>query len=88
MQVHTNMDGYWSQIDLRNAFELLIGEHLWPTKFVFFIDGVDEYMSDPSEPALVLKTLAISGDVKLVISSRPWTNIGMYIEPMPSQSLA
>ncbi|TGO55227.1 hypothetical protein BCON_0095g00410 [Botryotinia convoluta] len=82
-----NMDGSWSRNELLDAFEKLTKKQLWPGRFVFFIDGVDEYMEDPAEIARLLKAFATSADVKVIVSSRPWTEIETFIDPIPGQLL-
>ncbi|KAF7865721.1 hypothetical protein EAF04_005887 [Stromatinia cepivora] len=82
-----NMDGSWSQAELVDAFNQLTKKQVLPGKFVFFIDGVDEYMGDPSEIARLLKAFATSVDVKLIVSGRPWTEIEIFLNPIPGQSL-
>ncbi|TGO41110.1 hypothetical protein BHYA_0026g00160 [Botrytis hyacinthi] len=82
-----NMDGSWSQNELLDALEKLTKKQLWPGRFVFYIDGVDEYMGDPAEISRLLKAFATSADVKIIVSSRPWTEIETFIEPIPGQLL-
>jgi hypothetical protein len=42
-------------------------------KFCFFIDGLDEYDGDHAELVKVLQMFPVSPDIKLCISTRPWT---------------
>jgi hypothetical protein len=42
-----------------------------PTKFCFFIDGLDEYGGDHSEIIRLLSSLKKSSNIKMCISSRP-----------------
>ncbi|EDN93180.1 hypothetical protein SS1G_09046 [Sclerotinia sclerotiorum 1980 UF-70] len=83
-----NMDGSWSKAELLDAFNQLTKNQVWPGKFVFFIDGVNEYMGDPSETARLLKAFATSAEVKVIVSSRPWTEIKRFPTPLPGQSLS
>ncbi|KAF7935387.1 uncharacterized protein EAE97_008294 [Botrytis byssoidea] len=62
-------------------------KQLWPGRFAFFIDGVDEYVGDPAEIARLLKAFVTSADVKIIVSSRPWTEIETFIDPIPGQLL-
>ncbi|TGO21177.1 hypothetical protein BPAE_0235g00060 [Botrytis paeoniae] len=82
-----NMNGSWSQNELLEEFEKLTKKQLWPGRFVFFVDGVDEYMGDPAGIARLLKAFETSADVKLIVSSRPWTEIEKFIDPFPGQLL-
>ncbi|KAI9650418.1 hypothetical protein NHQ30_000432 [Ciborinia camelliae] len=82
-----NMDGSWSQNELLDAFELLTKKQAWPAKFFLFIDGVDEFMGDPTEITRLLKAFATSVDVKVLVSSRPWTEIETSLNPIPDQIL-
>ncbi|KAK8061162.1 hypothetical protein PG997_015383 [Apiospora hydei] len=47
-----------------------------PLKFCFFVDGLDEFQEqgrDHSDLIKILKQLELSSDVKMCVSSRPWT---------------
>jgi hypothetical protein len=43
-----------------------------PSKFCFFIDGLDEYEGDEEDIIRLLQSLATSPNVKICVSSRPW----------------
>jgi len=43
-----------------------------PSKFAFFIDGLDEYEGEPEQVIRFLFELAESPDIKICVSSRPW----------------
>lgn len=73
--------------ELLDAFEQLTKKQVWPAKFALLIGGVDEHMGDPAEIAPLLKAFATSTDVKLVVASRPWTEIELYLNTIPGQSL-
>lgn len=68
----------WSFAELQEAVQLLRQQQDASVRFCFFIDGLDEYDAESTEgthAGLVrsLKTLAESPDIKLCVSSRPWT---------------
>ncbi|TGO67224.1 hypothetical protein BOTNAR_0046g00260 [Botryotinia narcissicola] len=80
------MDGSRSQNELPGALKKLT-KHSWPGRFVFFIDGVDEYMGDPAETARLSKAFATSADIKIIVSSRSWTEVETFIDSIPGQLL-
>ena len=61
----------WTQSELLKAFEFLCKQSK-ASKFCFFIDGLDECAGNHGELNSVLKNMALSSDVKICISSRPW----------------
>lgn len=63
----------WTQSEMMQVFNLLEDEHI-ESKFCFFIDGLDEYNGEPSDLIEVVQKLARSSNIKLCISSRPWTD--------------
>ncbi|XWW99674.1 hypothetical protein V2A60_007685 [Cordyceps javanica] len=63
----------WTMPDLYQALHQIIGRRNLPVKFCFFIDGLDEFEGDHLALCHELKTLAKSENVKLCLSSRPWT---------------
>ncbi|THV45359.1 hypothetical protein BGAL_0498g00040 [Botrytis galanthina] len=72
-------------LDWAGTKPLSMGNYLlW---FVFLIDTVNEYMGDPAEIARLLKAFATSADVKIIVSSRTWTEIETFIDPIPGQLL-
>ncbi|KFZ19148.1 hypothetical protein V502_03810, partial [Pseudogymnoascus sp. VKM F-4520 (FW-2644)] len=56
-------------------------------KFCFFVDGVDEYKGDPAEIVRILEDFTTSPDVKVILSSRPWTEIESALVPSLDQKL-
>ncbi|KAK4442845.1 hypothetical protein QBC34DRAFT_363014 [Podospora aff. communis PSN243] len=65
----------WSVEELLKMYKLLVSQN-FPVKFCFFIDGLDEFNEEnKSHVDLIgtLRTLEHSADVKLCVSSRPWT---------------
>jgi hypothetical protein len=66
----------WSRESLLYLLNQLIKLEDIPMKFCFFIDGLDEYDAehggDHSKLIKVLQQLAVSPDMKLCVSSRPW----------------
>lgn len=76
----THLDDSWTEADLLQVFELLSRETAVSAKFCFFIDGLDEYTGGEekyngsyTELISVLKMLSESPNIKLCVSSRPWT---------------
>ncbi|OCL01222.1 hypothetical protein AOQ84DRAFT_221068, partial [Glonium stellatum] len=62
----------WSRNELSTALKLVLRHMLLPAKFCFFADGLDEYEGDDKEIIRLLQDLAISPNVKICVSSRPW----------------
>lgn len=58
---------------MMQVFSLFEDEHI-ESKFCFFIDGLDEYNGDPSDLIEVVQKLSTSSNIKLCVSSRPWTD--------------
>ncbi|KAF2501406.1 hypothetical protein BU16DRAFT_569487 [Lophium mytilinum] len=65
-------DGPWGFQELSNALEIIAKQTILPTKFCFFVDGLDEYEGDNEEIIGLLQGLTKSQNIKLCVSSRPW----------------
>ncbi|KAH8884384.1 hypothetical protein GQ53DRAFT_846311 [Thozetella sp. PMI_491] len=68
-------EGSWSREELLDLFQEIIDQKL-PMKFCFFIDGLDEYQDETKSHRKLLdmlKRISDSEDIKLLVSSRPWT---------------
>ncbi|KAJ4164332.1 hypothetical protein LMH87_006009 [Akanthomyces muscarius] len=63
----------WAMADLYNALFTIVGQPDLPVKFCFFIDGLDEFDGDHLALCHELMDLAKSENVKLCLSSRPWS---------------
>jgi len=79
--VQSKMPG-WEEIpfrfsELRETMSTIVGRHKFPNhRFCFFIDGLDEFEAETTdhwELAQILQQWATSDDVKLCVSSRPYT---------------
>lgn len=62
----------WTIEELKGCFQFLTALPSLPSKFCFFIDGLDEYRGRPEELIAVINFIAKSDDMKLCVSSRPW----------------
>jgi NACHT domain len=62
----------WTLKSLSSSFELLKDQTSFGKKYCFFIDGLDEYEGDHFDLIDILKDLALSPNIKLCLSSRPW----------------
>lgn len=61
----------WTMMELSHAFQLLIADDA--TKFLFFIDGLDEFDGDGNEiVTFLLESIRSRKNVKFCVSSRPW----------------
>lgn len=85
--VGTNFDRSWTRTELLECLEYLTKKRTWPVKFCFFVDGVDEYKGDPAEIVRILEDFTTSPDVKVILSSRPWTEIESALVPILDQKL-
>lgn len=63
----------WAMDDLYQALLNIVSISDLPVKFCFFIDGLDEFDGDHLSLCQELMLLARSGNVKLCLSSRPWS---------------
>jgi hypothetical protein len=61
----------WSMTELSTSLNKLVMEDELPTKFCFFIDGLDEFGDDHLELCEVIRDLSRSPHIKLCVSSRP-----------------
>lgn len=67
--------GSWSLVELHEALQTVVTSAHAGIKLCFIIDGLDEFNGDHEDRTQLcrtLKGLAISGNVKLCLSSRPW----------------
>ncbi|RDL38738.1 uncharacterized protein BP5553_03078 [Venustampulla echinocandica] len=64
--------GDWSEVELSDAFDLLISLVSKESKICIFIDGLDEYDGDHRQIISLLKKTCSHTDVKICLSSRPW----------------
>jgi hypothetical protein len=62
----------WMQKELFKELERISKSLKLPSKFCFFIDGLDEYEGDEEDIIRLLQSLASSPTVKICVSSRPW----------------
>ncbi|KAL8797113.1 MAG: hypothetical protein Q9195_000580 [Heterodermia aff. obscurata] len=62
----------WTDLELREAIDLLKGETEMKARFCFFIDGLDEYNGHPEDIIKALQSLGSIPNIKLCVSSRPW----------------
>ncbi|OBT62583.1 hypothetical protein VE03_07372 [Pseudogymnoascus sp. 23342-1-I1] len=85
--VGTRFAPSWKRVELLECFEYLTKKRTWPVKFCFFVDGVDEYKGDPAEIVRILENFTTSPDVKVILSSRPWTEIESALVPVLEQKL-
>jgi NACHT domain len=62
----------WDIPELRKVLQRVADRNDMPSKFCFFIDGVDEFEGDHLEFCQVLQDLSRSTQLKICVSSRPW----------------
>jgi len=80
-------DSPWTREELRRAFKRLAKAQVPRTKFVFFIDGLDEFGGDHSALVDFLKDIASCSHIKICVSSRPWAVFGDALVHKPSLML-
>jgi hypothetical protein len=68
----TSDDHTWSTSEIHSAFKSLTDQAL-SLRFCFFVDGLDEYEGNQNKLIDTLQCLTKSSDIKLCVSSRPWT---------------
>lgn len=74
---------YWTLGRLQEAFERLVSQNLFDIKFVFFIDGLDEYSGSHEEIAGILKQVSQGSNVKVCVSSRPLLVFERIFDSLP-----
>ncbi|PMD63535.1 uncharacterized protein K444DRAFT_626616 [Hyaloscypha bicolor E] len=62
----------WTQKELTSALAIASKSSKLPSKFCFFVDGLDEYDGDHEDIVQLLQSLAASPNIKICVSSRPW----------------
>jgi hypothetical protein len=62
----------WTWSELIRDLKAVIKKGSPTTRFVFFIDGLDEFGGDHSELITLLSSLVSQGNVKMCVASRPW----------------
>ncbi|KAH8429872.1 uncharacterized protein LDX57_007545 [Aspergillus melleus] len=65
----------WDKDELQEAFHLYMKSSLSKMKFCLFIDGLDEFEEGHRELIIFFKELSLNSNVKICLSSRPWTTI-------------
>ncbi|KNG89839.1 hypothetical protein ANOM_001741, partial [Aspergillus nomiae NRRL 13137] len=64
-------DSPWCMEELLETFKSLCSQNAIPTKFCFFIDGLDECTGEHSELIELLNSL-VHSNIKMCLSSRQW----------------
>ena len=62
----------WQISELESSFRYLTSVDELPSKFCFFIDGLDEFEGDFLNLSAALQDMCLCTDIKLCVSSRPW----------------
>ncbi|OCL03823.1 hypothetical protein AOQ84DRAFT_368031 [Glonium stellatum] len=68
---YQNEPDFWTRENLLHTFSQLMEQTDISARFCF-IDGLDEYDGNHDELVKVLQSLAVSSDIKICLSSRPW----------------
>ncbi|KAH7068640.1 hypothetical protein FB567DRAFT_457239 [Paraphoma chrysanthemicola] len=74
-------------LELRSAFETMVGTPETSRKFFFMIDGLDEFDGNPKELIDLILGLAKHPHVKICVASRPWLVFADAFEDRPSLRL-
>jgi hypothetical protein len=73
--------------ELRRAFDTMVAEPITPRKFLFMIDGLDEFDGDSKELVELVLNLSNNPHVKVCVASRPWLVFSDAFEGRPSLRL-
>ena len=63
----------WSRDELFEALKQISTDPKFSLKFCFFVDGLDEFDGDDEKIIGLLQALSSSSNIKVCLSSRPWT---------------
>lgn len=63
----------WTKKEIMTAFDLLLQAPETHLRFCFFIDGLDEYEGDHRDLIDAIQLLGQSPNIKICVSSRPWS---------------
>ncbi|GME23775.1 hypothetical protein GTA08_BOTSDO10490 [Neofusicoccum parvum] len=63
----------WSIRELSECFQCFMEGKVLNDQVCIFVDGLDEYDGNPTDVLKVLKQMAQFSNIKLCVSSRPWT---------------
>jgi hypothetical protein len=77
----------WTQQDLVEALNRILTQNLFPAKYFFLVDGLDEFSGEHKEIATTLKSWTQLKSVKLCLSSRPLIAFENVFEECPSLML-
>lgn len=77
----------WSTTELRECLEQIKNQTDIPSKFCFFLDGLDEYDGEHLELCQDLSKLGQSPNIKICASSRPWNVFKDSFGEDPSRNL-
>ncbi|KAF2707935.1 hypothetical protein K504DRAFT_504141 [Pleomassaria siparia CBS 279.74] len=80
-----SLTDHWTPIELQKSFRRLVQLPSLPLRFCIFIDGLDEFDSkvgdgEHTDMLEVLKQVKISPDIKLCLSTRPWSFVTRDLE--------
>jgi len=70
----------WTMKELHDTFKRIEQETRLNAKFCFFIDGLDEYEGEEKDVTQLLKTLSMSGRIKICASSRPGRQYETFLQ--------
>ncbi|KAL1847105.1 hypothetical protein Daus18300_014045 [Diaporthe australafricana] len=62
----------WTRAELADVFDRIATFDFGPTRFCFFIDGLDEYDGEEDDVIEAIRKIAACPSIKVCISSRPW----------------
>lgn len=78
-ELHVSEPDSWCLDTLLRMYESVVTQTALPSKFCFFVDGLDEFQDRNRSHADLLRMLRDmkhSDSIKLCVSSRPWTVFG------------
>lgn len=78
-----SMQPPWTLAELRKTVADLVDGRELPSKFCFFVDGLDEFGGDHQSICELFRSFCRSRDVKVCVSSRPWNVFEDNFESCP-----
>jgi len=77
----------WDWVELTESFALVASQSGKTFRLALFIDGLDEFDGDPDDIISLIKSLSSTYDVKICVSSRPWSVFSDALARSPSLTM-
>lgn len=86
-QDNDRMSHEWSKAQLKDLLEGIVFQTAVPLKICLFIDGLDEYHGDYGDLTEFITLLAQNDDIKICVSSRPYSLFEVNFKGLPRLKL-